>query len=207
MSIKNSQNEHSVTQYIQGLRNGNQDAAQKIWERFLEQLIRLADRKLRSAPRRSADEEDIVQQAFAQFFAQVEQGRFAKLDDRNDLWQVLAMLVDRRAIDQLRKINTKKAGNGEVRGESIFIVSGAPTKVGIAGIPDMVPTPELAFEMTELFSDRIASLNNDKYREIALLKMQGFTNREIAEQLATSLRTIERRLDQIRSIWSADLES
>ena len=170
----------------------------------MERLIRHADRKLKATRRRSADEEDIVQKAFAQFFRQVEQGRFSKLNDRNDLWQVLAMLVERRAIDQIRKNNTQCQGGGDLHGESVFLHPGELERAGIAGMPDLNPTPEMAAELTDVFRQRIDGLGRDDYRQIALLKMEGFTNHEIAEQLGTSLRTIERRLDQIRSIWSGD---
>ena len=42
-------------------------------------------------PRRSgiADEDDIVADAFVDFFRAAEAGQFTKLDDRHDLWQVL----------------------------------------------------------------------------------------------------------------------
>ena len=202
MSFEIPESSHSVTQYIDGLRVGDQVAAQQIWERFLGRLIRLADRKLQGTRRRSADEEDLVQIAFAQFFRQIERGRFSKLNDRNDLWQVLAMLVERRAIDQIRRNNTQKSGGGELRGESIFVVPGEKDAAGIAGTPDkFYPTPKMAEELTEVFRELFHDLDDGELRHIALLKMEGYTNREIAEMLSTSMRTIERRLDQIRTKW------
>ena len=59
------------------------------------------------------DGEDVVQQAFSEFFFQVQEGRFPKLNDRDDLWQVLAMLVDRRAKDQIRRQNSLRAGGAK----------------------------------------------------------------------------------------------
>ena len=111
---EDSHEQHSVSKYIQGLKTGDEEATQKIWERFLNRLIRLADGKLKTN-RKAMDEEDVVQNAFAQFFQQVQEGRFAKLDDRNDLWQVLAMLVDRRAKDQDR--HTYGGGRTRHRGD------------------------------------------------------------------------------------------
>ena len=67
------------------------------------------------------DEEDVVQIAFAQFFRQIQEGRSSKIDDRNTLWQILAMLVDRRAKDQDRQQKTEKGGKGQVRTESMFM--------------------------------------------------------------------------------------
>jgi DNA-directed RNA polymerase specialized sigma24 family protein len=35
-------------------------------------------------------------------------------------------------------------------------------------------------------------------------KMEGYTNAEIAQRLACSLRTVERRLELIRNTWQAE---
>lgn len=194
--------EGSVSQYIVGLKQGEQAASQKIWERFYRQLMIQADRKLKSSPRKAMDEEDVVQRAFADFFTQVKQGRFPKLADRNDLWQILAMLVDRRAKDQIKSQNTQKAGGGRVRTESVFLTMDASAGPdGIAQVRDVLPTPELAVEFIELVDARLAALRTDEQRQIALLKMQGHSNREIADQLSSSERTVERCLQSIRRQW------
>lgn len=202
MSTGQSHNEHSVSQYIEGLKAGDELATQKIWERFLDRLIRLADGKLKT-DRKAMDEEDVVQKAFAQFFRQVQEGRFSRLDDRNDLWQILAMLVDRRAKDQDRQQKTQKAGYGQVRTESVLMTKS--DLIGIAGLPEMSPTPELAAELTEVFRLRLAELNDERSQQLVLLKMQGFTNFEIAKKMESSKRTVERRLEAIRHKWSASL--
>ena len=196
------ESDHSVSQHIEGLREGDDSSAQQIWERYFQRLITLADRKLKSSPRKAMDEEDVVQQAFTEFFAQVQQGRFPKLEDRNDLWQILAMLVDRRAKDQIKRQNTGKAGGGRLRSESVFFVDGiSHEKGGIAGVPDDLPTPEVAAEFVEMFEERLDLLKNREHRQIAVCKMQGFTNREIADRMKSSERTIERSLNHIRSVW------
>jgi DNA-directed RNA polymerase specialized sigma24 family protein len=41
-------------------------------------------------------------------------------------------------------------------------------------------------------------------QQVALAKMDGYNNDEIARQLDCSIRTIERRLHLIRSIWERD---
>lgn len=197
--------EHSVTQYIEALKKGDPQAAQRIWERFLRRLITLADRKLKASPRSAVNEEDVVQLAFAEFFNQVQQDRFPKLDDRHDLWQILTMLVDRRAKDQIRKLNRQKAGGGKVYTQSILLASDESNdRNPMANIPDLMPTPHMVIEFAELFRERLSALNDAEYSEIALLKMQGYTNQQIAEKFQLSLRTIERRLEDIRLIWTAE---
>jgi DNA-directed RNA polymerase specialized sigma24 family protein len=91
----------SVTEWIEDLKAGCPDAAQKLWERYVEQVVRIAHRRLGVRPRRAADEQDIAQEAFGSFFACIEARRFPRLDDRNDLWQVLLMLTDRKAKEHM----------------------------------------------------------------------------------------------------------
>ena len=76
----------SITQYIGGLREGDNIATQEVWNRYFRRLIGLARNRLRDAPKRMADEEDVVVSAFESFYRGVEDGRFPKLDDRDDLW-------------------------------------------------------------------------------------------------------------------------
>ena len=47
-------------------------------------------------------------------------------------------------------------------------------------------------------------LENDNLKQAAVLKMEGFTNSEIADQLNCSLSSVERRLRTIRAIWSSE---
>lgn len=205
---QNSDLEHTVTRYIKGLRQGDSLAAQKTWERFVDRLVRLADKRLKSLPRKATDEEDIVQQAFADFFVQVRQNRFPKLDDRHDLWQVLCMLVDRRAVDQIKKGNAKKRGGGAVRGESVFLErDGSALPAGLAGIPDMMPTADFEQELSEALRARLDSFENNEHRQVALLKMQGFTNDEIANKIGSSVRTVERWLQDIRKAWNPETDN
>src|SRR6516164_6398408 len=91
--------EASVTPWIDRLKAGDPDAAQKLWERYFRRLLGLARRKLGAAPRRAADEEDVALSAFDSFCRAAEQGRFPRLSDRSDLWQLLVLLTARKAFD------------------------------------------------------------------------------------------------------------
>ena len=193
---------HSVTRYIDGLRKGDVEATQKIWERFIQRLVQLANSKLRNSSRSSVDEEDVVQQAFADFFSQVKQGRFPKLNDRNDLWQVLAMLVDRRAKDQIRRQYALRSGGGRViNGNSVGLTAGVQEVDLISSVPSRTPCVSEAMDFVDALRNRLALLKDQEQRSVALLKLQGYSNREIADKIDSSLRTVERTLNRIRSIW------
>ena len=62
--------EASVTHWINQLKAGDPDAAQKLWERYFRRLVSLARKK-----RRAADEEDVALSAFDSFCRGAEQDR------------------------------------------------------------------------------------------------------------------------------------
>ena len=194
-----SQSENSITQYFNDLRKGDSNAAQVIWQRYVDDLVRLAHKKLNHASRKVMDEEDVVQRAFENFFRQIQAGHFPKLDDRDDLWQILCMLVDRRAKDQIASLNTKKSGGNRVHGDSMNAdASGSPIieQVGIEA------SAEQAIILAESLQERIEKLPSKEHKQVALCKLENKTNTEIKDELGMSLRSVERRLKQIRELWS-----
>jgi DNA-directed RNA polymerase specialized sigma24 family protein len=201
--------EQSVTNWLEQLQAGDSAAAKQLWQRYVERLIRLASRKLGDLPRRVADEEDVVLSAFHDFLRGVEEGRFTRLDDREDLWQVLVMLTERKAIGLRRQTQAEKRGGGQVRGESALemnfaLSSAAP---GIGQLAGCEPTPQFAVQVQEEFSRLYGLLADDTLRQIARGKLEGYTNAELAAQLQLSLRAVERKLQLIRRQWSQELES
>lgn len=195
----------SISEYIDGLRVGDERAAQKVWEFFYERLVRLAAQRLAATPTKAADEEDVVQEATAQFFRLVQKGKFPQLNDRFDLWQVLAMLVTRRVIDQQRKGLAEKHGGGKVATESILFAQGISGSVGgLDALKGAEPTPEFAEDLFRLLCNALGELPGEPHRAVATLKLQGYRNREIAEQLGVSRATVERRLADIRALWGPE---
>ena len=103
MGSKRSKNSPgSVTGWIEDLHQHDSKAQAKIWERFVQRLVKHANRKLYGSPCRLVDGEDIANIAFQNFFAK-HPAEFVRLVDRNDLWKILRVLADRRAIDEIRK--------------------------------------------------------------------------------------------------------
>src|SRR5882672_10101488 len=138
----------SVTRWIGHLQAGDQDAAQHLWERYFRCLVGLARKKLRAAPRRAADEEDVALSAFDSFCRGVRRGRFPQLADRDNLWRLLVALTARKAFDQVRDENFQKRGGGAVGGESAL--EGADgAAAGLERIVGREPTPAFAAQVAE----------------------------------------------------------
>jgi DNA-directed RNA polymerase specialized sigma24 family protein len=189
-----SPNSHSITRWLDALRTGDAVAGRAVWERFLERMLAVARRRLAGASRRVSDEEDAVVVAFERFLHGVRQDRFPRLRDRDDLWAILFTLTERAAANQQRDQNRDKRGGGDVRGDS-----------ALEGIEAVAagPTPADEVSMQENMARLIAGLEDEELRQIALARMEGYPNAEIAGQIGRAEVTVERRLRLIRATWRA----
>jgi RNA polymerase sigma factor (sigma-70 family) len=187
----------SVTQWIMELHAGDRAAAQKLWEAYYRRLVDLARRRLRALPRAAADEEDVALSAFDSFCRGAEQGRFPRLDDRDDLWQVLLVLTRRKAADL---IEHEGRGKRDWRRRE---AAAAAERSPLAGLAAPEPDPVFAAQVAEECQRLLDALGDDQLRAIAVRKMEGHTNEEVAALLGCSLATVERRLRLIRAEWGA----
>ena len=199
--------EGSVTQWIAELQIGvNESAQQELWNRYFDRLMGLARRKLGVAPRTSADEEDVALCALNSFFNGMADGEFPELSDRTSLWPLLAKITANKALNQQKHLLRQKRGGGRVRNESCFEGGEDGEELGLEDLLADELTPAFLVMISEECQRLMALLPNQELREIANLKLDGFTNAEIAEQSQVVERTIERRLNLIRSYWDRDAD-
>jgi DNA-directed RNA polymerase specialized sigma24 family protein len=197
----------SVSHWISQLKAGDQAAAGNLWEGYYRQLVARARQKLLGkAPRRAADEEDVALSAFDSFCRAAEQGRFPRLNDRDDLWQLLILITDRKAIKLVKHGRRQKRGGGKVLDEAGLRPQGAPPE----GSPfDQMlgrePSPEFAAEVAEEYERLLRLLQDDNLRIVAERKMQGYTVEEIANDMCRGQRTVKRWMSSIRQMWEQEL--
>ncbi len=192
--------EESITRWIDGLRNGDDAAVSKIWEAFFQRLTNIARQRLQAANRSVSDEEDIVLSAFKSFFAGIRKGRFPQLNDREDLWRLLFVITSRKVADQFafQRREKRDARREVARPEFDADDSDHYDDLFISN----EPSPEFTAECADQLQSLLARLEHEDLQRIAILKMEGFTNQEIATQTDRGLTTIERKLRTIREIWS-----
>ncbi len=182
----------SITNWLDGVRAGDETAAQQLWEEYFRRLVGLARAKLAGRPAGPKGSEDVALSAFDSFFRGAEAGRFPRLNDRNDLWQVLMMLTARKVIDAVKRERAAKRGGG--------VVAASPDFEMVIGTE---PSASFAAEMAEEFRVLLDRLGDGELLRIALCKLEGHSNREIATQLDKSLATVERKLGLIRRKWES----
>ena len=192
----------SVTHWLGALKGGDAAAAQRLWERYFDRLVRLARAKLGAMPRGAADEEDVALSAFHSFCQGAARGRFPRLDDRDNLWRLLVTITARKALDQVRRQARQKRGGGRVLVGSAQ--AGGEDDTDGAGLDQVVgrePTPQFAAMVADECRRLLAALGDETLRRVALLRMEGYSDEEIAARVDCSLRTVSRKLALIRKAW------
>lgn len=188
----------SITHWIHEIKDGNRDAAQVLWERYFTRLVNLARKELAGGNRRVSDEEDLAVGVFECFCRAAKDGRFPDLSDRDSLWRLLVKMTARRSIDQHRKHSRLRRGGGNVRGESVFHKDSGDDAMELAQVIGNEPTPEFVVTMSEEVGRLLELLEKQELKDLAIAKMEGYTNEELAKRHQCSTRTIERRVKLIR---------
>lgn len=186
----------SITVFFSQLQEDHSLAAEQLWRRFYPRMAALARKTLAGHPQRASDADDAVQSAFAVFCTRVRDGEFA-IQDRDDLWNLLGLITKRKALAQVRRERTEKRGGGKTLGEgALQKPDGSPLPLDQAA-SELAP-PEFDTHVAELL-DQL----EPEVREIAVFRLMGYRNREIAERLQCTERKIERKLQLIRLAWEA----
>jgi RNA polymerase sigma factor (sigma-70 family) len=195
----------SVTRLIQLLRSADAAerdlAARLIWRRYFHDLLELARNNLSRRIRRRADEEDVVQSMYKSFCLRQQRGEF-DLAGRDELWKLLVTITLRKARNAAKKqLRDKRDIAREVTladRDASESAHWALEQMDAAG-----PSPAEAALLNEALERRLEMLADPDLRQIALWRLEGYTNREIADRLDCTERSVERRLERIRSKWKS----
>ena len=176
----------SVTLWLDQVKEGERAGVHQLLERYFQRLVHLARSRLRGRPGLIGYDEDVALSAFKSLCLGAEQGRFPQLADRDDLWRLLALLTIRKAIDVQRRSRARET-------------TGEPD---LGQLLSDEPPPELAAELAEEYQRLLDRLDDAELRSIALWKVEGYSNEEIADRLGCVVRTVERKLQRIRILWA-----
>lgn len=192
----------SVSVWVGQLRAGDLVAAQRLWERYFDRLVRLAGAKLRTAARAAADEEDVAVSAFNSLCQGLCKGRYPDVTDREELWRLMVVITARKSIDQVKRERRLKRGGG-ARMLSLDAAT-ADDDALLDSIIGPEPTPDFAAQVGEEYRRLLDLLPDEGLRQVAVWKLEGYTSAEMAERVGCVERTIERKLRVIRSLWEKE---
>ncbi len=175
------------------LRAGDPEAAAVLFRQYARRLIGLAHRRLEGRVRQKVDAEDVAQSVFKSFFLRQREGQF-ELADWNGLWSLLVVITLHKCG---HKVEYYRAACRDVARELPPVDSdeGVHAFQGLAA----EPPPSQAALLTELTEQVLASLGDDRERQIFALSLEGQTPEQIGARLGRSERTVQRVLARIRA--------
>jgi RNA polymerase sigma factor (sigma-70 family) len=194
----------SVTQLLGLIKTGDAEAAQKLWELFSRRLLNVARTRLPAHSLGVADEEDVVQSVLASFFTGARRGKFTRLRNRSNLWILLSLMTKRKALNLCRDQSKRRppvarpAHDPSTNDRFVTCVE---------ELIDPALSPQVQVLVQEECQRMLNMLDDARLRSIAIWKMEGYTDAEIASMLGCAARTIERKLALIRGIWSQEESS
>ncbi|MEP3479834.1 MAG: ECF-type sigma factor [Fuerstiella sp.] len=184
----------SVTGWFHALKSGDEAAAVGLWGRYFDRVVRLAKNRL--TPDAGYDEEDLAVSVFGALYKAAEDGRYATLSDRNELWALLLVLSQRKMIDRTRRLTAQRRTGSQ---------TGTAAAIPLETVASTEQTPDLSAAVKDECRHLLEVLGDQTLQDIALLKLDGHTIPEIAKQLSLGERTVSRKLLLIRKSWEEKL--
>lgn len=184
----------SVSNWILGAQVGDPSAIRQLWQRYYTRLVSLAAQKLAGKCRGMLDEEDVALSVFDSFCRAAQLNRFPDLTDRDQLWRLLIRITAEKSVDAHRREMRKKRGGGVPR------VDGSAAMANVVGD---TPSPSFALMIADELEQMLRKLRPE-LASIAVAKMEGHTNLDIARSQGCSVSTVERRLRLIRRILESE---
>ena len=176
----------SVTRLIRAAQHDRASAVGPLLAVYFDRLVQLARRRLQGLPGMANYDEDLALRSFYSVYRRVrDPERPLRLTDRDDFWRLLATRTISRAIDLIRRHRP-----GEIPGE-----------YSLEQLLTREPTPEEAAATADECRRLLDLLDEPELQQIALWKVEGYTNEEIAARLDCVPRTVERKVRRIRLLW------
>jgi RNA polymerase sigma factor (sigma-70 family) len=193
--------EGSVTHWLNQLASEEDSVAEReLFDWYFDKLVEVARQKLHKASRTVEDEEDLALSTMDSFFRRAADGQFPNLSHRHELWSLLVTIVARKAVNRFRKDRALKRGGAHYGCDPLG--HDDPGQHGmLAAMKAREPPPEIMAQLNEELQHRLAQLEGERLRDVAMLRLQGFTYPEIAQRLSVAERTVRRKVDRIRREW------
>jgi RNA polymerase sigma-70 factor (ECF subfamily) len=176
------------------LRRGDEQAAQQVFDAYVNSLLKLARKRISQRLTRRVDPEDIVQSVFRTFFRRVKAGEL-RIVEEDDLGKLLTCMTTRKALRQVAKHKAAKRDCSR---------DGDPDAPrALVELPAEEPSPEIVVAFLDLLEHFLASLRPQD-RQILELRLEDYGTLEIARILGTSDRHVRRVLEHIRAMVKQD---
>jgi RNA polymerase sigma-70 factor (ECF subfamily) len=165
------------------VRDGDEDAASMLYERYARRVLGLVESKLGARLRSTTEPEDVVQSVFRSMFRGVQSGNYDAPPGAT-LWNLLAVI----SVNKLRR----KATHHSAQCRDMDRV------VSLDAVTDGETIDDSSIQFLEVCVRETLEFLRPLDREVLSLRIQGHTVDEISEMTNRSCRTVERCLHNSR---------
>ncbi|MCU0960994.1 MAG: ECF-type sigma factor [Pirellulaceae bacterium] len=183
----------SITHWLQLLRGGDQEAAARLWDRYVHRLHALLRTRICGA---AYDEQDVALSAFHVLCRGMAEGRYPQLSNRDELWQLLATIAVRKSRDRREAEMCAKRSGGNVLSADI---------AQLDKLASTLEDPEFEALMADECRRLLDLLQNPRLEQVVLWKLDGYTHDEIADKLGLTRWSVGRMLQCVRRVWETQL--
>ena len=191
----------SVTGWISLIREGDQEVLDAFSKRYFSKIRDLAKSKL-SNP----DSEEVANDVLVALTQSIAGGKYPNLCDRNSLWFLILKITQNRVIAFTRREKAKKRIPAEsiepnhsedlVRVESL-----TDYEAELDNVIASNSTEAAWIEISDCWEELLRCLPDDVCRQIAQLKLQSYSNREIALMMGFTPSKVDRKVRLIQEQW------
>ena len=186
----------SITCLLPQLHNRNELAIEAIWRRYVRRIHGAARPVIAGLGPGLGDEEDVAQSAFYAFCEVAARDRLPPIGSRDELWRLLFTITRRKAINRLRReFRLRRGGRARV----VHDADAVNRACDGADLP--VDLVELQQSLDDLF-EKLEATGDARLAKVARLRLEGFSNQEIADRLGCTVRTIQRKLHILERLWT-----
>ena len=169
--------------------DGDPWAVTCLWKILYPKVRQAVASRIASLPQLAGDTSDIASESLQAFFRKIEEGGLPELAEVNSLWGLLRAIAIRRVNDRRKWWNAAKRGGGAVM--LSFREEDQP----------QLGESQLMVEFQDLVDRLLDSLPNEESRGIVGLRLRGASVTDIAELMGMSVRSVQRRMRVIETIW------
>ena len=175
-------------------RSGDEAAWSELFEVCYPKVVRVVRRRLDRPMRTLFDSTDFASDVMKSLAANADRLDFPSMDS---LLAFLAKAAEQKVIDQWRKVHTLKREIGRN-----CPLAGGPDGTGLEiGVASDDPTASQVAQADEVREQLLANQQTEPQRRAIVLKEEGFTTAEIAEDTGWHLRKVQRFFDNLGNIW------
>lgn len=188
----------SVSGWIAQLRQGDPAAINNLVARYFGKIAQYAEGRLRRGIRVTDDGEDIALTVLQAIAKQVSNGRYPDLQDRDDLWFMMIVIAQHAVIDRQRVELRRSKSGAPIHNMTDLLQTYNVELDNFIGRED---SEARLLEIIDCWEELLRKLPDDRMRQVAQLKIQGLSNREVANELDLVPRTVDRKVNAISQLW------